>query len=169
MKLPENECPAFFQFYADYVKSDNLIEELKDQLETYVDFIKSIPEEKHLYRYKKNKWTLKEVIGHNTDTERVKSGAALRIARNDQTPIPGFDEGDYVSATDFNARTIESLLQEFIAVRQSSIALLTSLTEEKLKRIGTASGKQVSARVIFYFLIGHVSHHIKIIKERYLA
>lgn len=169
MKLSENECPPFFQFYADYVEEENLITALKNQLDSYVEFIRSIPEDKHLFRYKENKWTIKEVVGHNTDTERLKSTAALRIARNDQTPIPGFEEDDYVKNTDFNSRSMENLLEEFIAVRKSSIALLSSLNEDEFKNIGIASGKQVSVRAMTCFLVGHIAHHIKIIKERYLV
>lgn len=167
MKLPENECPPFFQFYANYVEED-VLKELEKQLKEYVDFIKSIPEEKHLFRYKEGKWTIKEIVGHNSETERIKSTAALRIARNDKTPIPGFEEDDYVAATDHNRRSIEELLEEFIAVRKSSIALYKSLTQYELLRIGTASNKQISARALFYFLVGHVRHHRKIILERYL-
>ncbi|HRO74201.1 MAG TPA: DinB family protein, partial [Saprospiraceae bacterium] len=99
--------------------------------------------------------------------ERLKSGAALRIARMDQTPIPGFEEDDYVAATNFNARSLESLLDEFIAVRKSTIALYQSLTEEERMRRGTASNKTVSSRVLFAFVAGHLAHHIKILKERY--
>lgn len=167
MKLPKNECPSFFQFYADYVELD-VLQALNKQLETYVQFIRKIPEEKHLYRYKADKWTLKEVIGHNTDTERLKASAALRLARNDKTPIPGFEENDYVKATQLNNRNLENLLNEFIAVRKSSIVLFESLTEEELHRIGQVSGKNVSANTLFYFLVGHIKHHEKIIKERYL-
>lgn len=169
MNFSDAECPRFYRFYADYVEGDDILSELEKQLDSYVEFIRSIPEEKHLYRYAENKWTIKEVVGHNTDTERLKSTAALRIARNDQTPIPSFNEDDYVAVTDFNSRSMENLLEEFIAVRKSTIALLASLSDEELKNIGTASGKKVSARVTFYFLYGHVAHHEKIIKERYLV
>lgn len=167
MKLPENECPPFFQFYANYVEED-VLTELENQLEEYVSFIRSIPETKHLFRYKEGKWTIKEVVGHNTETERIKSTAALRISRNDKTPIPGFEEDEYVAATNHNLRSMDELLDEFIAVRKSSIALYKSLTQEELLRIGTASNKQISARALFYFLVGHVRHHQKILVERYL-
>ncbi len=169
MKLPVEECPPFYQFYANYVEGEDILEELKAQLHSYVEFIRTIPEEKHLYRYAENKWTIKEVVGHNTDTERIKSTVALRIARNDKTPLPGFDEDAYPRESDFNLRTMEELLDEFIAVRKSSIALLSHLSEDELKRIGTASGKQISSRANFYFLYGHVAHHVKILKERYLV
>lgn len=168
MEFTDQECPAFFRFYANYVEGD-LSVALVNQLDSYLKFISSIPSDRHLYRYAPNKWTIKEVVGHNTDTERLKADAALRVARNDQTPIPGFEENDYVLATDFNARSMQNLLDEFITVRKSTIALYMSLTEEELKRIGTASNKQVSARVMFAFIVGHISHHEKILKERYLA
>ncbi len=166
MQYPSTECPPFFQFYANYVEGD-LSAMLSSQLETYVTYIRKIPQDKLLFRYAPGKWTIKEVIGHNTDTERLKSGAALRIARMDQTPIPGFEEDDYVAATNFNARSLESLLDEFIAVRKSTIALYQSLTEEERMRTGTASNKTVSSRVLFAFVAGHLAHHIKILKERY--
>ncbi len=167
MKLPQDECPAFFQFYADYVELD-ILPALTKQVETYVQFIRAIPEEKHLYRYQADKWTVKEVVGHITDTERLKATAALRLARNDKTPVPGFEETDYVAAAQLNNRSMENLLNEFITVRQSSIVLFESLTEEALHRIGQVSGKNISAATLFYFLVGHVKHHEKIIKERYL-
>lgn len=166
MQLPLNECPPFFQFYANYVEED-VLTELKNQLDQYAHFISEIPEEKHMFKYADDKWTIKEVVGHNTDTERLKSTAALRIARNDKTPIPGFEENDYVNATDFNSRSMKDLLNEFIAVRKSTIALCQSLSDEELKRIGTASNKSISARALFYFHVGHVRHHEKILKERY--
>lgn len=166
MQYSSSECPPFFQFYANYVE-DDILTTLKEQLDDYVAYIRSIPEDKHLYRYDVNKWTIKEVVGHNTDTERLKASAALRIARQDLTPIPGFEENDYVANTDFNARSMADLLEEFIAVRMSTIALYKSLTEEELSRIGTASNKQVSSRVMFAFIAGHISHHIKILKDRY--
>lgn len=167
MKLPKEECPEFFQFYADYVELDILVA-LKTQLKNYVQWIAAIPQDKHLFRYKAGKWSIKEVVGHNTDTERIKAAAALRIARNDKSPIPGFDEADYVAATHLDHRSMENLLNEFVAVRKSSIALFESLTEKELHRIGQVSGKNVSAYTLFYFLVGHIKHHEKIIKERYL-
>lgn len=169
MKLSEKEAPPFFQFYADYVSEENIAKALEDQLDSYLKMVREIPEDKYLYRYKENKWTIKEVIGHNTDTERIKCTAALRIARNDETPIPGFDEDQYVANVDFNSRSMESLLEEFIAVRKSSIALFKSFSEDDLKKLGTASAKLVSVRALGYFLVGHVSHHVKILKERYLV
>lgn len=121
-----------------------------------------------MHRYALGKWTIKEMVGHITDTERIKLDAALRIARNDKVSIPGFDENQYVQKTDFNHRSMSNMLEEFLSVRKSAILLYESLSEEELKRIGTASGKPVSSRALFYFLVGHVRHHEKILKKRYL-
>lgn len=107
------------------------------------------------------------MIGHNTDTERIKLTSALRIARLDTSPISGFDEDKYVLATDFNSRSMIDLVNEFMSVRKSSISLYKSLKEEELVRIGQVSGKNTSVRALFYFLVGHIRHHKNLLKERY--
>lgn len=167
INIPKEEYPVFFGPYLEKVE-DDLLKELEEQLKSYVAFARNIPKEKHLYRYAPNKWTVKEVIGHNTDTERVKFGAAFRIARGDLAAIPGFDEDAYVAITDFNARSMENLLEEFILMRKSIINFYKTLQIDDLKRIGTVSNKPVSARALFYFLVGHIRHHEIILKERYL-
>jgi hypothetical protein len=167
LAIPENEYPEYFKMYLALVDEDILLE-LETQLDTYVKFVQEISAEKELFRYAPTKWTIREVIGHNTDTERIKLDCALRIARNDKAPIPGFDEDAYVLATDFNSRTLDDLLEEFVYVRKSAISLYKSFRDEDLKRIGTASNKAVSARALFGFLIGHIRHHENVIKERYL-
>lgn len=167
MKLPENECPAYFNAYLSLVDED-VLSEMGNQLISYPSFIQKIPKDKETFRYAPGKWSVKEVIGHITDTERIKANRALRIARNDQTPIPGFDENNYVLATDFNTKEIKFLIEDFIAVRQSNISLLKSLNDIELKRTGIASNKTVSSRALFYFMVGHLRHHENLIKERYL-
>ncbi|HTO15738.1 MAG TPA: DinB family protein [Edaphocola sp.] len=164
--LPENECPQFFVPYLQIVESD-ILKELEDQLSNYAEFVRNIPKDKELFRYAPGKWTVKEVIGHNTDTERIKLFTALRIARNDQTPIPGFDEDAYVAATDFNSKSMAALIEDFEIMRKGSISLFKSFSEDEIKRIGIASNKQVSVRVLFYFMIGHIRHHEHILKDRY--
>ncbi|MCO6495192.1 MAG: DinB family protein [Bacteroidetes bacterium] len=167
VKLSIDECPAYFEMYLEMVDED-ILKELETQLEEYPKFIKSIPKEKELFSYAPGKWTVKEIIGHNTDTERVMFNRAFRIARNDKTPIPGFDEDAYVAATNFNSREMEDLLEEFILQRKSIIYFFKTLTQDELKRIGTASNKSVSSRALFYFLLGHLQHHVNFLKEKYL-
>ncbi|MDD3459550.1 MAG: DinB family protein [Weeksellaceae bacterium] len=167
MKFKIEQYPPFFVPYLRLC-DDDVLTELVEQLETYPKFIREIPEEKLLFAYAPGKWTINEVVGHNTDTERLKAAVALRIARNDSTPNPGFDENKYVIATQFNSRNIHDLLNEFIDVRKSSISLYKSLSREELERIGTASGMQMNAETWFYFMVGHIKHHEYIIRERYL-
>lgn len=167
INIPKEEYPISFIPYLEIVEED-ILAELESQLTTYVDFVRALPEEKHLHSYAPNKWTIKEIVGHNTDTERVKFDCAFRIARGEQAPLPGFDEDAYVAITDFNSRTMEDLLEEFILTRKSIIAFYKSLKQEDLVRMGTASNKPVSVRALFYFLIGHIRHHERVIEERYL-
>lgn len=168
MILPVNETPEYFIPVLAMVDED-VLGELKNQMKTFPKFIQNIPDFKHLHRYALDKWTIKEVVGHITDTERIKLDAAFRIARNDKESIPGFDENRYVLNSDFNNRSMDNMLEEFISVRKSTILLYESLKKEELERIGTVSAKSVSARALFYFLVGHVRHHENILKERYLV
>ncbi|MGB6093994.1 MAG: DinB family protein [Moheibacter sp.] len=168
MKLTEDQYPRFFIPYLRLTEND-ILSELSRQLETYPKFIREIPKEKQLFRYAPGKWTIKEVVGHNTDTERIKAAVALRIARNDKTLNPGFNEDDYVMATNFNSRDIEGLLQEFIDVRKATISLYKNLSREELERTGFASDIEMNAETWFYFMVGHIRHHENIIRERYLS
>lgn len=167
MILPPDECPAYYNSYLSFV-DENILMEMEEQLNTYPSFVQTIPKERETYRYASGKWTIKEVIGHITDTERIMINRALRIARQDQTPIPGFDEEAYVAAADFNAKEIKFLMEDFKVVRQSNISFLKSLDDGELRRIGIASSKAVSVRALFYIIVGHLRHHENIIKERYL-
>ncbi len=167
MNLPEYECPAYFRPYLELV-SEDILTELETQLLQYPGFLRSIPIDKELYRYAQNKWSIKEIVGHNTDTERIIVSRALRIARNDQTPIPGFNEDAYVAATHFDDTSMLALIEDFTFMRKGTISFYKSLQLDELKRIGTASSKRVSVRSLFYFMVGHIRHHEKIIKEKYL-
>ncbi|MBG6188578.1 DinB family protein [Flavobacterium sp. CAN_S2] len=167
-QLPTNE---YAPFYAPYVKAlgdVNLIEELEISLHDFIRFVQNIPMDKFNYRYAEGKWDIKEIIQHVIDTERIFAYRALRISRNDQTPLPGFDENDYVNNTEAGNRGIQDLLTELSAVRHSNLFLFKSLSEEQLKRIGTASNAAVSVRAIGFIMIGHQKHHQKIFQERYL-
>ena len=120
------------------------------------------------YRYAEGKWTIKDIIQHIIDAERIFSYRALRISRNDQTPLPGFEENSYVMQTNANARSIQQLLTEMAALRQSTLLLFKSFTLEQLQLIGTASDNPISVRAIGFIMIGHQKHHQRIFKERYL-
>ncbi|HJS01486.1 MAG TPA: DinB family protein [Flavobacterium sp.] len=166
--IPENE---YSEFYATYIKAagnGDLHEDLEISLHDFIRFVQDIPMDKFDYRYAQGKWTIKEIIQHIIDAERVFSYRALRISRNDKTPLPGFDENDFVENTNANDRHLQSLLTELSIVRQSTLALFKSFSEEQLKRIGIASNNEISVRAIGFIIIGHQNHHKKVFQERYL-
>lgn len=168
MRIGNNE---FALFYANYIRlaSDfDLNISLEQQKEVVVAFFKAIPENKLNYSYMPSKWTIKDVLLHLIDVERIFAYRALRIGRNDKTPLPGFEENDYVLEANALNRTIESLIEEYISVRNATIALFNSFSEEQLIRMGVASENQVSVRAIGFIIMGHEKHHVNIIRERYL-
>lgn len=167
-QLPTNEYSSFNATYIHELEDVNLIEELEICLHDFIRFVQNIPMDKFDYRYSDEKWTIKDIIQHLIDTERIFSYRALRISRNDQTPLPGFEENNYVENTDANGRSIQELLSEFSAVRHSNLLLFKSFTEEQLKLIGTASNNLISVRAIGFLIIGHQKHHQRIFQERYL-
>ena len=125
-------------------------------------------EEHASVRYGPDKWTAREVIGHVSDCERILVYRALRIARNDQTPLPGFDENAYVPAAEFERRTLRSVLDEFLAVRSATAALVDSLTNDVAARVGNLGSGRMSVRALLYLIAGHERHHGVLLRERYL-
>lgn len=166
--LRPNEYNPYYQTYIIKTKDFNLKEGLQSNFETVQLFLKSIPKDKLEYRYADGKWSIKEVIQHIIDTERIFAYRALRIARQDQTPLPGFDQDDYVAPSKANKRSIESLLQEYASVRIATKSLFDSFDNEMLISIGTASNSNLSARAAGFIIIGHENHHCEVIRERYL-
>lgn len=166
--IPENEYSIFNATYINAAGEGNLYEDLEISLHDFIRFVQDIPMDKFDYRYAEGKWTIKEIIQHVTDTERIFSYRALRISRNDITALPGFDENDYALNTNANDRHLQSLLTELSIVRQSTLALFKSFSEEQIKRIGIASNHEISVRAIGFIIIGHQKHHQKVYKERYL-
>lgn len=146
----------------------DIIKGLIKQKEEILHFFKSIPVFKHEYSYAEGKWTVKDIILHLIDAERIFAYRALRIARNDNTALPGFEENDYVVTANANNREYESLLAEYESVRNATISLFETFSSEDLLRLGTASNCSVSVRAIGYITLGHELHHKNIILERYL-
>ena len=167
-QLPVNEYSNFNATYIKAAANVELIEELEICLHDFIRFVQNISMDKFDYRYAEGKWTIKDIIQHVIDTERIFAYRALRISRNDITPLPGFEENDYVENTKANERGIQDLLAEFSAVRYSTLFLFKSFSEEQLKRMGTASGTAISVRAIGFIIIGHQKHHQHIFQERYL-
>jgi len=130
--------------------------------------INNLSSEELDYRYEKNKWSIKEVLVHIIDDERIYGYRALSFARNDKTNLPGFEQEDYNLNSDASKRTIENIMEEYEALRLSTITLFNGLSDKSLKRMGIANGNQASARALGYHILGHDLHHIKIIENLYL-
>lgn len=168
MKRPQaDEYPVFYKKYIDTV-SDNVVAELEHQANSFLSFLKGITSDKATYAYAEGKWTIKELVGHVIDTERIMAYRLLTIGRNDKTALPGFEENDYVKNAHFADRTLESLAEEFAALRKVNMYLVKSFNEEEVNRRGTANGSPISVLALIYILAGHLNHHRKIIEERYL-
>lgn len=168
MNRPQPEdFPEFFKKYIDTV-DDDVISELEAQAQSFPEFLTGLVPEKGDYAYAPGKWSLKELVGHMIDTERIMTYRTLRFARNDSTPAAGFEENDYVAYAHFKDRTIDGLAEEFHLLRKANLHFIRSLTHTELSRTGTASGKTVSVKALLFILAGHVNHHKRIIKEQYL-
>ena len=166
--LQTNEFASYYENYIKLVSEQDIIKGLIKQKEEMLHFFKSIPVFKYEFRYAEGKWTIKDIILHLIDAERIFTYRALRIARNDKTELPGFEENDYVTEANANNREYESLLVEFEIVRNATISLFETFTSEELLRLGTASNNSVSVRAIGYIILGHELHHKNVILERYL-
>ena len=167
-ELLDNEYSGHFGNYVKAAGDGILIEELEISLHEFIRFVQNIPMDKFDYRYAEGKWTIKDIIQHVIDTERIFAYRALRFSRNDKTPLPSFEENDYAENTDSNKRSIQDLLTELSAVRHSTLLFYKSLSQEQLKRIGTASNNPISVRALGFVMIGHQRHHQKVFEERYL-
>ncbi|MBP1224558.1 DinB family protein [Flavobacterium sp. 1355] len=167
-QLLENEYSGHFVTYIKEAGDGKLIEELEISLHDFIRFVQNIPMDKFDYRYAEGKWTIKDIIQHIIDTERIFAYRALRFSRFDKTPLPSFEENDYANNTNSNGRSIQELLTELSAVRHSTLLFYKSLSEEQLKAIGTASNNPISVRALGFVIIGHQKHHQKIFEERYL-
>ena len=167
-QLSTYEYAPFYSNYITTLGKVDLHEVLKTSFKDLIKSLKYLPEEKFSYCYAEGKWTIKELIQHITDAERVLSYRALRFSRNDTTDLPGFDEDWYVDNSNGNDRCIEDLLIEFKLVRRSTISLFKSFSTEMLSKTGSANGSEMTVRAIGFIIAGHQTHHLKIIKEKYL-
>lgn len=167
MNQPQpNEYPQWAKNYIDQVSGD-VLEILEMQAKEWPEFIQGL-EHKGDYAYAPGKWTIRELAGHVIDTERILVYRLTAFARNEQTALPGFEEDDYVANAHFSDRNLSDFAEEFSLLRRANLYLFRSLQEEELAHIGTASGRQISVRALLYVIAGHVIHHTRIIKERYL-
>ena len=163
-----NEYPEYYKHYLELVKSPNVMKALKDQVMDIQAIIAEIPEDKENHAYAEGKWTIKEVIGHIIDTERILGYRAMRFARKDKTMLPGFDENEFVANANFNERTLYELGHEFAIAREANLAMFKTFGDEQSVQIGNANGQQVSVRAIVFMIAGHAAHHMHVIRLKYL-
>ena len=167
--LTPDEYSGHLAAYINQVSNEYpLLEELEISIHRLIKFVQNIPLDKFDYRYAEGKWTIKEILQHLIDAERIFAYRALRFARNDKTPLPGFDENDYVAEAHADKRSIQELLTELAVVRQATQSLFKSFSQEELLRKGIASNNPVSVRALGFVIIGHQNHHERIFQERYL-
>jgi len=169
LTLNVNEYVSYQRIYLDLVPNKPLIDTLEDALQEFVAFFNGIDAEKLNYSYQEGKWTIKELMLHVVDTERIFQYRALRFARADKTDLPGFSENDFVSNSNANDRSLTSLLDEFVVLRKSTISLFETFSEDTLLKIGISGGNTMSVRAAGYLIIGHQKHHVNIVKQRYLV
>lgn len=155
--------------YIGLLPDDGLVlQPLLDNLKATTEFALSLSEEKLAYRYAEGKWTIKEILAHVVDDERIYAYRALRFAHNDRTELPGFEQDAYALHSGANGRDVKDILREFAAVRHATIALFEGLGEKALTRMGVASGNVMSVRAVAYHIAGHEMRHVQITRERYL-
>lgn len=163
------EYPLYFKTYIDMIpESGDLLDQLESSLELFEQLLYDVGEKKQEFRYAVGKWTIKEVVQHMIDVERVFVYRALRFSRNDKTVLRGFDENDFVSNYGINHRDFNVLLDEFCLLRRATILMFKDFDKEILDRRGEVDGATMSVRALGYICSGHVKHHLKVIKERYL-
>ena len=160
--------PPAFRNYISLVENEDLSFILEKQMNEAAQFFNSVQEDKWLFKYAENKWTIKEVLQHITDTERVFSFRALAFARKDPNTFPSFNENEYAKNSDADNRNPKDLIEEFLAVRKSSQLLFKSFTPSQLETVGKAGNNQMSVNAIGYMIAGHFQWHVNILKERYL-
>ncbi|VAW32604.1 hypothetical protein MNBD_CHLOROFLEXI01-1183 [hydrothermal vent metagenome] len=163
------EYAPYAAMYIDLLPDDGrILNHLQENLENSIEFIRSLPEEKLTVPHAEREWTIKEILVHIIDDERIYCYRALRFARNDATELPGFEQDEYVPYSGANGRNLQDIIEELIAVRKATITFFKSVDEEALLKTGIGSGNRMSVRAAAYHIAGHELHHINSIKENYL-
>ena len=169
IRIPKPRPEEHAEYYAKYIKlvGDDALGALRSQSASTPRLLSGLSEAQAMHRYAPGKWSVKEVVGHMMDAERVFSYRALRIARADKTPLPGFDENAWVPAAHFDRRPMADLVSDYQTMRAATVSLFASLDEEALTRVGTANDQPFSVRALAHIIAGHELHHVAILRERY--
>ena len=169
MNRPEpNEYDRYYENYVSLVPETDIVAVMENQLNEIENLFAEITEEKSLYAYAAGKWTIKELVGHLIDGERIFAYRALRISRADFTPIEGFEQDGYIENSNFNAAKLTDLIEELLLSRKANLLLFRNLTDEAWSRTGTASDVPVSVRALAFIMVGHIRHHLSVLRRRYL-
>jgi hypothetical protein len=163
------EYRGYFEQYVNLVGEQEVLQLLEKQQQHLPALLSPLTEERAEQPYAEGKWTIKELLGHMVDTERVLGYRALCFSRNEQQPLPGFDENNYVASANFNQRTLPDLLAEYGVVRQATLALFRGMSPEMLARQGNANNNRLSVRALAYVIAGHELHHLHLLRTRYLV
>jgi uncharacterized damage-inducible protein DinB len=163
-----NEYAPYYGKYLALVPAGDVVETLSRQLDETLSLLRGLSEDQAASRYAPGKWSIKEVVGHVLDTERIFGHRAFRFARNDQQPLPGFEQDGYVATAAFGNRRLSDLADEFEHLRRANLCLFASLDETAWLRRGVASDNEVSVRALAFIMAGHEAHHMQIVRERYL-
>jgi hypothetical protein len=165
----ETEYAPGFQSYVGQVNETDIMAVLRSEIDDLDVLLGRVPAEKETYAYAEGKWTIREIVGHLIDGERVFGYRALCIARGEQQNLPGFEQDDYLRASPYNRVDLEDLLSEMRLVRLSNIAMFRTLDEEAWNRVGIANNTQVTVRALAFIMAGHMRHHMNVLRERYLS
>jgi hypothetical protein len=163
-----DEFAPYYEKYVARVPEGDIVATLASHIGETGTFLRSLPESMGDHRYGPDKWSIREVIGHISDAERVFAYRALRFSRGDTTPVPGFDENQYVANASFGSRSLDDLISELEHVRHATVHLLRGLDERHMSMRGTANGLEVSVRALAFIAAGHEQHHMEILRTRYL-
>ena len=170
MNRPETaEFAPYYNTYVSLIEGDNVLPVLEAQPRELRAIFLDMPEEKGTFTYESGKWTIKELLSHIIDGERIFAYRILRVSRGDTTPIEGFEQDDYIATSNANNRTFADLLDEFELNRRGNILMVNNIDDEASRRMGTASDEPISVRALAYIAAGHVTHHLRILNERYLV
>jgi uncharacterized damage-inducible protein DinB len=169
MRPEKNEYAAYYETYVSLVEETDILSVMENQLSEVRDLLAGISEEKSNFRYGEGKWSIKELLGHLIDGERIFAYRALRVARADKTPMEGFEQDGYIENGNFSSRTFADLRREFSLLHQADVIFFKNLNDDAWLRVGTANETAVSVRALAYIMVGHIRHHTNILRERYLA
>jgi hypothetical protein len=167
-KPAKDEYAPYYEKYTSLVPEGDVVATLTQQVGGTLALLRSLPEEQGSFRYAPEKWSIKELVGHIIDTERIFAYRALRIGRGDTTPLPGFEQDGYITNGNFEGRQLSDLASEFETIRQSTLFLLKHLSDEAWVRRGVASENEVTVRALAHIIAGHELHHLEILRSRYL-